>query len=128
MPKRLNHNENGMHWSARLRKSREKEELQKHKAHTVYGTAAATKVAFGEFSLLHLGSSVIMPKQQTNLDMTLTEQAMNRFHEVNELYDGKINKIHHLFYLTNKTTIETFTFCESMKQEDRRSFVNAMKK
>ena len=69
-----------------------------------------------------------MPKQQTNLDMTLTEQAMNRFHEVNELYDGKINKIHHLFYLTNKTTIETFTFCEAMKQDDRRSFVNAMKK
>ena len=68
-----------------------------------------------------------MPKQQTNTNTTFTEQVMNWFHEVNKLYDDTLNKIHHLFYSTDITTDETFTFCESMKQEDRLSFVDAIK-
>ena len=60
--------------------------------------------------------------------MTYTEQVMNWFHEVNELYDGTLNKIHHFFYLTDITTNETFTFSEVMKQEYRLSFVDSMEK
>ena len=51
---------------------------------------------------------------------------MNQFHEVNKLYDGTINEIHHFSYSTDITTNETFTFREVMKQEDRISFVDSM--
>ena len=45
MPIRLNHHENGLHQSALLYESQAKEELEKHTAHTTYGTTAATKVS-----------------------------------------------------------------------------------
>ena len=83
MPKSLNPHENGLSWSARLRKSREKEELQKRKGHTTYVNVAATKVSIGLFLLFALASSVTIPKHQTNMNATFTEQVMNRFHEVN---------------------------------------------
>ena len=57
-----------------------------------------------------------MLKHRTNTNETFTEQVMNQFHEVNELYDGTLNKIHHLFYSTDITTNETFTLCEAMKK------------
>ena len=128
MPKRLNPNENGLRRYAHLHESREKEEPQKRKAHTTYGTTEATKVAFGVFSLFALASSVKIPKHQKNTNATFNEQVTNRFHEVSELYNGTLNKIHHLFYSPDITTNETFTLCESMKQEDRLSFVDAMEK
>ena len=37
-------------------------------------------------------------------------------------------KIHHFFHSTDMTTNETFIFRESMKKEDRLSFVDAMEK
>ena len=69
-----------------------------------------------------------MPKHQKSPKTTYTEEFMNPFHEVNELYDGTLNKIHHLFYSTDITTNETFTLYESMKQEYRISFVDTMEK
>ena len=65
-----------------------------------------------------------MPKHQTNTNGTLTEQVMNQFHGVNELYYGTLNKIHHFFYSTDITKNETFTFYEAMKQEYILSFVD----
>ena len=62
------------------------------------------------------------------MNATFTEQVMNRFHEVNELYYGTLNKVHHFFYSTDITTNETFTFREAMKQEDRLLFVEEMEK
>ena len=53
---------------------------------------------------------------------------MNQFHEVNEIYDGTLDHLHHFLYSTGITTNETFTFCGVMKQEDRLSFVEAMEK
>ena len=100
----MNTHDNGLCKSARSIESREKEEIQKRKAHTTYETAAATKVAFGVFSLFALSSSVKIPKNQTNANTTFTEQVMNRFHEVNGIYDGTLNKIHHLFYSNDITT------------------------
>ena len=104
MPTRLNPHENGLRRSTCLRELRKKEELKNRKAHTTYGTAAETKVAFGVFSLFALASSITMPEHQTNPNATYTEQVMNSFHEVNELYDGTLNKLHHLFYSTDITT------------------------
>ena len=53
---------------------------------------------------------------------------MNRFHEVNELYDGTLNEVHHLFYATNISTNESFMFRNAMKQDDKLDFVDAMEK
>ena len=83
---------------------------------------------FGVFSLFALESSVTMPKHQTNTNGTLTEQVMNQFHGVNELYDDTLNTIHNSFYSTDITTNETFPFSEPMKQEDIISFLEKMEK
>ena len=69
-----------------------------------------------------------MPEHQTNPKSTFTEQVMNRLHKVNELYDGKLNKMHHLIYTTDISTDEFFTFRNAMKQEDKLSFIYAMEK
>ena len=53
---------------------------------------------------------------------------MNRFHEVNELYDGTLNKVHHLLYATNISSNNSFTFRNAMKQDDKLAFVDAMER
>ena len=128
MPVILNPHENGLHRSPRLIEKREKEEKLKRKAHATFGTAAATKLAYGIFSLFALASNFTMPKHQINPNATHAERIVTRFHEVNELYDGTINKVHHLLCSTDITTNETFTFREAMRQEDKLSFVDAMEK
>ena len=57
-----------------------------------------------------------MPKHRTNINAAFTKQVMNRSHEVNELYDVTLNKIHHFFYSTDITTNENFKFHEAMKK------------
>ena len=53
---------------------------------------------------------------------------MNRFHKVNKLYDGTLNEVHHLFYATDISTNESFTFRNAMKQDDKLDFLDAMEK
>ena len=69
-----------------------------------------------------------MPEHRTHKSLAYTEQVMNRFHEVIELYDSTLNKIHHFMYSTDITNKECFKFRNSMKQEDKMSFVEAMEK
>ena len=69
-----------------------------------------------------------MPENRTHRNLTYTKQVMNRFHEVNKLYDVTFNKVHNLMYSTDITTNECFTFRNVMKQEDKISFVDAMEK
>ena len=69
-----------------------------------------------------------MPNHQINFDTTYTEQVLNRFHEVNELYDGTLNEVHHLVYSADITTNKCFTFRNAMKQEDKMSFVDSIEK
>ena len=69
-----------------------------------------------------------MPKHRKKLSAAYTEHVMNWFHKVNELYDGTLNTIYHLFYSNDITTNKTFTFREATKQEDRISFVDAIEK
>ena len=66
MPLRLNHHDNGMSWSLCMCEQRENEESQKRKSHVTFGTAAATKVVFGMFSLIALVSNITIPKHQTD--------------------------------------------------------------
>ena len=69
-----------------------------------------------------------MQKHWTHPNVTYTENFMDRFYELNELYDGTLNKIHHLFYSTDIAKNETFELYEAMKQEVRTSLVDAMEK
>ena len=132
MPQRQNPRENGLRRSPRLleqeKRKREEAHPKKRKAHVTFGTAAATKVVFGLFSLFAMASNLTMPKHQINKDATFTEHCVNRFHEVNELYDGTMNEIHHLMYSTDISSNECFTFKQAMKQDDKLSFVEAMEK
>ena len=53
---------------------------------------------------------------------------MNRFHEVNELYEGTLNEVHHLLYATEISFNDSFTFRNATKQDDKLDFVDAMEK
>ena len=128
MPQRQNPRENGLRRSPRLQEKRTSEEMKKRKAHVTFGTAATTKVVFGLFSLFAMTSNLTMPKHRINKDATFTQHCMNRFHEVNELYDGTMNEVHQLMYSTDISSNECFTFKQAMKQDDRLSFIDAMEK
>jgi hypothetical protein len=132
MPTRQNPRENGLRRSPRLleqeKRKREEAHPKKVKAHVTFGTAAATKVVFGLFSLFAMTSNLTMPKHRINTDATFTQHCMNRFHEVNELYDGTMNEIHHMMYSADISSNECFTFKQAMKQDDKLSFVEAMEK
>ena len=69
-----------------------------------------------------------MPKQRTNSNATFIEQAINRFHEVNDLYNGTLNKVHHFLYSIGISSNHCFTFKQAMEQEYKLSFVDAMEK
>ena len=73
-------------------------------------------------------SNLTMPQHRINKDATFTQHCINRFHEVNELYDGTMNEVHQLMYSTDISSNECFTFKQAMKQDDRLSFVTAMEK
>ena len=107
---------------------RETEYAQKRKAHTIFGTSVATKVALGLFLLVSLATNIKISEHQTNPNSTFTEQVMNLFHKVNEIYDVTLNEMHHLFYGTDISSNESFTFRNAMKQDYNLSFVDAMKK
>ena len=53
---------------------------------------------------------------------------MNRFHEVNEMYSGTLNEVHHLLYATGISSNDSFKFRNAMKQDDKLAFVDAMGK
>ena len=89
----MNPHDNGLRRSLRLRgqQEKEKETLQKRKAHVSFGTAAATKLGFCLFSLIALATNIVVPQHKTEKDPTFTQQVMNRLHELKELYDGTLN-------------------------------------
>ena len=91
-----------------------------------FGTAAATKLGFGLVSLIALATNVVVPQNQTEKNAIFTQQEMNRFHKVNELYDGTLNEVHHLLYANDISSNDRFTFQNAMKQDDKLAFVDAM--
>ena len=60
--------------------------------------------------------------------MTYTEQVMNRFHELNKLYDSTMNEIHHFMLSMDVSSNKCFIFNQAMKQDDRMSFIEATEK
>ena len=108
----MNLHENGLCRSLRLCEQRDKvkETSKKRKAHVSFGTAAATKLGFGLFSLIALATNVVVHQHQTEKNATFNQQVMNRSHEVNELYDGTLNEFHNLLYATDISSNNRFTF------------------
>ena len=53
---------------------------------------------------------------------------MIRFHEVNELYCGTLNQVHHFIFATDLKSNECFTFRQAVKQNNILAFVEAMQK
>ena len=53
---------------------------------------------------------------------------MNRFHEVNELYNSNLNEVHRLLFATDISSNDSFTFQNTMKRDDKLTFVDAMEK
>ena len=80
------------------------------------------------FSLIALASNLTIPEHQTNPNSTYNKQVVNRFHEVNGLYDVNLNEIHHFMYATNIATNKCFTFINTMKEDNKISFCDAMEK
>ena len=79
MPARLNPYKNGLRRYPRLRDQWEMEKLRKRDASQVKTNiiSAATKVAFGLFSMFVLATNTRMPNHQINPDATYTEQVLN---------------------------------------------------
>ena len=128
MPAGLNPPDNGLRRSPHLRAQQENEDSQKRKAHTTFGTSEATKVGLGLFLIVAPSTNIKVPEHQTNPKSTLIEQVMNRFHKVNNLYDGNLNEVHHLFYATNISSNKSFTFRNEIKHDDKLSFADSMEK
>ena len=104
----------------------EKEDTKMRKSHVNFGTASSTKVGFSMFSLFAFESYITIIKHRTNLNTDFTEQAMNRFHDFNEMNDGTLNEVHHFLYPTDINSNKCFTFKQAMKEEDKLYFIDAM--
>ena len=63
-----------------------------------------------------------------NLNRNFADQDMNWFHEVNELYGGTLNGVHHFLYSNKISSNECFTFKQAMKQEDKLPFLMLRKR
>ena len=124
----MNPHENGPRWSQHLREKREKykETSKKRKAHISFGTEAAKKLGFGLFSLIALATNIVVPQHRTEKNATLTQQVMNRSHEVNELYGDTLNEVHQILYAINISSNGSLMFRNAMKQDDKLAFVDAM--
>ena len=74
------------------------------------------KCVWGLFSLMAMAPPTYRCPPPNEYQPDLTEQAMNRYHEVNELYDGTLNSVHHYMYATDIAANDSFTFRNTMKQ------------
>ena len=52
------------------------------------------------FFIITLETNITIPKHQTKQNTTYTDQVMNIFHELNYMYDGTLNEVHHFLYST----------------------------
>ena len=75
-----------------------------------------------------LETKVVVPQHRTEKNATFTQQVINRFYELNELYNCTLNKVHHLLYATDISSNDRLTFRNAMKQDDKLAFVDATEK
>ncbi len=120
MPPIINLAEAGLRRSARLAEKASNAANTKKAFLTCFFTAMAT-ITTNTIPDHNYGH----PKKQ----LTFTTRMMNKFHEANELYDGTLNSVHLLSFVTEDlSSNEVFTFHQAMKEHDVLDFIEAMKK
>ena len=128
MPQPVNLHAAGLRRSPRLKEKAEREAKQK-KAHVSFATRLTKAISL--FTVLCTVSDKLpsMPAHQVRPHATFTDRMMTKFHELNELYDGTLNEMHHFAFSTiDVANNEVFTYHKAMKQPDARLFVEAMQK
>ena len=91
-------------------------------AHVAWGTR--TKRSMSALIVSH----VTVPDHELLTHAMLSGHMIKRFEELNEHYDGTMNQIHFLFFITDVSSNKVFTYKEAMTQEDAHLFVEAMQK
>ena len=70
-----------------------------------------------------------MPSYTIKPTASFTARDMHRFHEINKLYDGTVNQLHHFAFSTiDISSNEVFTYHKSMKEADAERLIAAMQK
>ena len=70
-----------------------------------------------------------MPSYELNPNAYFSTRAMHLFHELNELYDGTVNQLHHFAFLSmDVTSNDVFTYHKAMHEADAELFISAMQK
>ena len=125
MPRIINLDEAGLRRSERIAAAKELKDATTKEGTKVFAVSLFT--AFGTVG------SITLPDYGRNTEEELSwgDRCMNRFYEVNELYDGTCNQLHFMSFSTESDQVasnEVFTYSQAMKQHDVEDFQEAMKK
>jgi hypothetical protein len=124
LPPRLNLRESGLRRSERIKALQQKAH---NPAHVAWGTRTKRSVS-ALITLFSFVSHVTVPDHELPTHATLSDHMIKRFEELNEYYDGTMNQIYFLSFITDVSSNEVFTYKEAMTQEDTHLFVEAMQK
>ena len=134
MPKIIDLSTAGYRRSARLAEKRNKPDNRA----TVNLTCHGVKImAVSLFTAMSTVGTISMPdhnfyrrgNESQDQPQSFTHRMMTKFHEANELYDGTVNQMHFLSFVTQDiSSNEVFTFWQAMKEPDKAEFKEAMDK
>ncbi len=96
-------------------------------AHVAWGTRTKRSVS-ALITLFSFVSHVTAPDHELPTHATLSDHMIKRFEELNEHYNGTMNQIHFLSFITDVSSNKVFTYKKAMTQEDTHLFVEAMQK
>ena len=126
MPTRINIYKAGLRRSPRLKENTANNGI-KQKSHVTFGATVLKTVYLFTFLCNVKDSLPSMPYYPIKPNASLTARAMHRFRELNKLYDGTVNQLHHFdFSIINISSNEVFTYHKSMKKADAELFIAAM--
>ena len=128
MPTRINLYEEGLRCSPRLKENPANNGI-KRKSHVTFGATLFKTVSLLTLLFNVKDSLPPMPSYPIKPNASITARAMHRFHELNKLYDGTVNQLHHFDFSTiNISSNEVFTYHKAMKEADAEIFISAMQK
>jgi hypothetical protein len=94
-------------------------------AHVAWGTRTQRPVS----ALITLFSFVTVPDHELlTHHATFSDHMIKHFEDLHEYYDGTMNRIHFLFFSTDVSSNEVFTYKEAMTQNGAHLFVEATQK
>ena len=127
MPQRINLHEAGLRRSPRLEENTAASSI-KHKAHVTFGAILLKDVSLSNL-LCNVNYYIpSIPAYHLIPNYSFNACAVHRFHELNKFYDGTVNHLHYLYFTTDVSINEVFTYHKAMKEADAELFVAAIKK